>query len=442
MRRDVDWLLYGISWLVCCDADMGCIRNGAVAIDGRELVEVGSSEKLSTKYRGRVELDLRGYLVLPGLVNTHAHAAMSCFRGLGDDLPLDRWLFEVIFPAEASHVSPDLVYWGTLLSSIEMLKWGVTTFCDGYFFEEAAVEAAKDAGIRAVLGQGILDFPTPDQPDPAGSRKRAEAFLRLFPADSDRLRPSLFCHTPYTCTSKTLQWAKVMCRESGSLFQIHVSETKAEVNDIFRKYGCRPIHYLNKLGVLDEKTLCAHAVWVDELEMAVLAEKRVGVSHNLESNMKLGSGVAPVPEMIRMGVFPGIGTDGCASNNDLDLFSEMDRVAKVHKAILKDPLVCPAREVLSMATRWGAVALGWEDEIGSLEAGKKADLVAIDLNKPHLIPLYDPVSHLVYTVKGSDVRHVWVGGERLVADGELVRINPEEVANRVNAIARKIRGGK
>jgi 5-methylthioadenosine/S-adenosylhomocysteine deaminase len=436
--REVDLLLTNISWLVTCNEEMQCVRSGTLAIDGSDLVAVGLSDEVQQQFRGRSQMDLSGFLVLPGLINTHTHAAMSCFRGLADDLPLLRWLHEVIFPAEAAMVNPEMVYWGTLLSCVEMLKNGITTFCDGYFFEEAAAHAALDSGMRAILGQGVLDFPTPDQPDPSRSRERVDAFLQSFPED-DRVRPSIFCHTPCTCSPATLQWAKGLARERGILFQTHLSETAAEVIQIVQEFGERPAFYLDRLGVLDAHTLCAHAVWLEPNEIELLAARQARISHNAESNMKLASGVAPIPRMLAAGVRIGLGTDGCASNNNLDLFTEMDRVAKLHKVIHRDPVVCPAPQVLGMATRDGAAALGWEDQIGSLEVGKKADLIAIDLNQPHLTPLYDPISHLVYAVKGSDVRHVWISGEMVVRGGKVLKIGEAEVIASVNALAGKMR---
>jgi 5-methylthioadenosine/S-adenosylhomocysteine deaminase len=321
-----------------------------------------------------------------------------------------------------------------------MLKNGITTFCDGYFFEEEAARAALDAGIRAVLGQGIIDFPTPDQPDPTRQKERAQAFLELFPEDSEHLLlPSLFCHAPYTCGSETLQWVKKLCRERGILFQIHLSETAAEVDELIREHGERPAIYLDRIGVLDEKTLCAHAVWIEPEEIELLAKRHVGISHNVESNMKLASGVAPVAEMLSAGLRVGLGTDGCASNNNLDLFKEMDKTAKLCKVYNQDPVVCRASEVLRMATREGASVIGWGNGIGSLEVGKKADLAAIDLNQPHLVPVYDPVSHLVYVVKGSDVRHVWVNGRQVVSGGEVISVNTLQTMKEVEKIARRIK---
>jgi 5-methylthioadenosine/S-adenosylhomocysteine deaminase len=438
-HREVDLLLTNISWLVTCDGEMRRFRSGALAIDGSRLHGVGPTDQVKRQFRGRHEMDLSGFLVLPGLINTHTHAAMTCFRGLADDLPLSRWLYEVIFPAEAASVNPEMVYRGTVLACTEMLKNGVTTFCDGYFFEEAAVRAALDCGMRGILGQGVLDFATPDQPDPTRSRERVEAFLDAFPKSTDRLRPSIFCHAPYTCRAETLQWAKGLSKDHGILFQIHLSETAAEVEEILQKHGERPSFYLDRLGILDAQTLCAHAVWLDPGEIELMAVRQARISHTAESNMKLATGVAPVPRILAAGIKVGLGTDGCASNNNLDLFSEMDKVAKLHKVIHRDPVVCPAPRVLAMATRDGAAVLGWDDQIGSLEVGKRADLIAIDCNQPHLTPLYDPASHLVYAVKGSDVRHVWVNGEQVVRDRQLLKVDEAEAIAAVNALAGKIK---
>ncbi len=430
----VDWLLTGADWVVTCDESMRCIPSGALAMDGDSLVAVGPSEELRPLFRGRREMDLKGCLVLPGLVNTHTHAAMTCFRGMGSDLPLLRWLHEIIFPAESAHVNPGMVYHGTLLAAVEALSGGTTTLCDGYFFEESAARAAIDSGIRAVLGQGILDFPTPDNPDPAESRRRTEDFLAAFPSGEPRVRPSLFCHAPYTCGPDTLQWVKELCRSRGILFQIHLSETASEVRDILRLHGKRPVPYLDSLGILDAMTLCAHGIWLDESEIEILAGRGAGISHNPESNMKLASGVAPVSQLLAAGVPVGLGTDGAASNNNLDLFAEMGMAARLEKVFRKDPSACPAHQALRMATLGGARTLGMEDAVGSLEAGKRADVIAVDLNQPHLTPLYNPVSHLVYAVKAGDVRHVWVNGRRVVEAGRVLTTDVPALIAEVRSI--------
>ena len=355
---EADWLLFDADWLVTCDSSMNRHRRWAVAIKGDRLVAAGPTDEVRKSYRALREVDLTGYLLMPGLVNTHTHAAMSLFRGIGDDLPLKKWLEEIVFPTEAAFINPDSVYLGTLLSAIEMLKGGTTTFCDGYFFEESAARAAIDSGMRAVLGQGILDFPAPDLPDPFGFLSRAEEFLANFPSHCDRVRPSLFCHAPYTCGPATLTAVKELCRKNSILFQTHLSETEGEVGEIERRYGNRPGMHLDALGVLDHLTLCAHAIWLSPDEIRMLASRGASIAHCPESAMKLASGVASIPEMIHAGIRVGLGTDGCASNNDLDLYSEMDKAAKLHKVFRNDPLVCPAEQVLCMATIGGASALG------------------------------------------------------------------------------------
>ncbi|SPF45012.1 5-methylthioadenosine/S-adenosylhomocysteine deaminase 2 [Syntrophobacter sp. SbD1] len=438
LLREVDWLLINADWLVACDPAMSRFRSGGVAIEGDLIVAAGPSSELRSHFRGRRGIDLSGHLLMPGLINTHTHAAMSLFRGIGDDLPLDRWLEQIIFPVEKAFVSPENVYLGTLLSAVEMLKSGTTTFCDGYFFEETAARAAIESGIRAVMGQGILDFPTPDLPDPSNFQTRAEAFLEGFPAQTDRVRPSLFCHSPYTCSPETLKRIKELCRSRKILFQTHLCETRWEIDEVVKRYGLSPGMHLDALGVLDELTLCAHAIWLSKEEILSIARSGASVSHCPEGAAMLGSGIAPIPDMVSHGVKVGLGTDGCASNNDLDLFSEMGFAAKIHKVFRKDPLACPAGQALSMATLGGASALGLENEIGSIEPGKKADLIALSLNQPHLTPIYDPVSHIVYAARGSDVRFVWVDGRQVVEDGQVLTVNEAEVLSEAKRIGNNI----
>jgi 5-methylthioadenosine/S-adenosylhomocysteine deaminase len=423
----VDWLLINADWLVTCDAQMSRFRSGAVAVAGDRIAGLGDSGEIIKAFRGRRTVDLSGCLLMAGLINTHTHAGMSLFRGAGDDLSLKDWLERIIFPLEKTFVNVENVYLGTLLSALEMLKSGTTTFCDGYFFEHAAARAALDCGIRAVVGQGILDFPTPDLADPARFQTLAEAFLADFPACGGMVRPSLFCHAPYTCSPDTLKRVKQLCRSHGILFQTHLCETRTEVDEIAARYGRSPGMHLDALGVLDDLTLCAHAVWVSEEEISTLAARGASVSHCPESAMKLASGIAPIPDMITCGVNVALGTDGCASNNDLDLFSEMSFAARIHKVFRNDPLAFPAEQALKAATLGGASALGLDAEIGSIEPGKKADLIALDLHRPHLTPVYDPVSHIVYAARGSDVRFVWVDGRQVVKDGRVLTVDEAQI---------------
>ncbi|MGQ9748622.1 amidohydrolase family protein [Desulfosoma sp.] len=435
----VDTLLTRADHVLTCDPSFQVFSPGAVAVHQGTIAAVGPCRDVEQRYEAKETWTLHGHMLLPGLVNTHVHGAMSLFRGVGDDLPLDRWLRERIFPAESQFVGPEFVRLGTLLSCVEMILGGTTTFCDGYFFEESAADAAEHIGMRAVLGQGVLSCPTPDVPDPAQAADRAAAFLESFSRRPSRLVPSLFCHATYTCTPETLRWAKALCRDHGLLFQIHVSETLWETQEIQSRYGRSPVRHLEKLGILDERTLCVHAVWVNEDDLRTLAQTRAAVSHNLESNLKLASGIASLPAMRQAGITVGLGTDGCASNNDLDLFSEMSLAAKIHKAVCGDPTVCSAREVLLMATRQGACALGLGGVTGSLEVGKRADLVAVDINQAHLTPLYDPVSHLVYAARSSDVRHVWVDGVPIVRDGTVQSLDVSHVLGEARRTAQSIR---
>lgn len=419
--------------------DKEILENGAVAVAEDRIIAVGEASGLGRRIGANEVLNASGCLVMPGLINLHTHAAMTCFRGLADDLPLQQWLHEHIFPAEALYLSEETVYWATLLAVVEMIKSGTTTFCDGYFYEDGAARAVVDSGIRAVLAQGVIDFPAPGKPDPRINLKAAEAFVLSWRGKSSRLDTSIFCHSPYTCSPETLIGAKEICREHRVLFQTHLAETQAESAETQQRYGRRPVAHLEALGLLDANTLCHHAVWVNEREIELLAHSSVGVSHNPESNMKLASGVAPLPRMLADGVNVGLGTDGCASNNNLDMFQEMDTAAKLHKVHQGDPALSSALEIAAMATCGGAAALGMTPVLGSLEPGKKADIIIIDLNQPHLTPLYEPCSHLVYAARGADVRDVVIGGRVVMRQRHLEGIDEEEIMAKVREIAAKIR---
>jgi len=381
-----------------------CIRNGVIG-----SIRTGDSE---TSLPPATEIiDADGGIIMPGLVNTHTHLPMALFRGLADDLPLQEWLNEHIFPAEATRINPESVREGALLSCAEMLSSGTTTCCDGYFLEKEVAEAVMETGIRAVLGQGVIDFPAPGAPDPANNIQTASEFIEAWLGRSDRITPSVFCHSPYTCSAETLQKAKAIAADRGLLFQIHAAETRSEYDQMLAEKGLSPVQYLDRLGILDERTLLVHAVWTDEADREIIAERKSKVSHNPESNMKLASGIAAVPEFLKAGITVGLGTDGCASNNNLDLFREMDTAAKLHKVNTLDPTVMDARTVIRMATIEGARCLGMDHRIGSLEVGKQADIIIIDTAKPHLVPMYHPESQVVYAVAGGDVRYVVIGGK-------------------------------
>jgi 5-methylthioadenosine/S-adenosylhomocysteine deaminase len=363
---------------------------------------------------------------------------MTIFRGLADDLPLDTWLNQYIFPAEATFINPENVALGTQLACAEMLLSGTTCFCDGYFLEDRVAREVFKTGMRAVLGQGVIDFPAPGVPEPRENVSAATGFVEKWRDASALIQPAIFCHSAYTCSAATLSAAKSAARDQGVLFQIHAAETRHEAGMIQSGQGQSPVRFLDRHGILDANTLLVHAVWVDDDDIAIIKASGAAVSHNPESNMKLASGIAPVPSYLAAGIPTGLGTDGCASNNDLDLFAEMDMTAKLHKVALLDPSTAGAHIVLKMATIEGARAIGLDAQIGSLEPGKQADLIVVETRNPHLVPLYNPVSQVVYAVHGSDVKDVMVAGKMLVRDRSLATLDWEDILKRVNALQAEI----
>ena len=414
----MDILIYN-GVLVTMDDDLTVVEDGAVRIRDNEILSCGTMDDVAGTEAGTL-IDARGGIIMPGLVNGHTHTPMSMFRGLADDLPLDKWLNEHIFPAEASQVNPGSVSKWTAHSCREMLLAGITTCCDGYFHEIYAARAMVDTGIRAVAGQGVIDFPAPGVADPGQNIASAVAYVNEAKKLSSRLMPSIFCHSPYTCSGETLKAAKAAARDAGVLFQVHVSETRGEPEMIPGLNGRSVVAYLDDLGILDASTLLVHCVWVDEADMKIIGKRGCGVIHCPESNMKLASGIAPVPEMLAAGIAAGLGTDGCASNNDHDLFAEMDTAAKLHKVAAMDPCVMDAVTCLKMATIDGARAIGLDRRIGSISPGKLADIIVVDTGKPHMIPMHNVYSGLVYAAKSSDVSWALVDGIVRVKEGELV----------------------
>ncbi len=415
------------------------IPRGYVAVHGPVIAEIGPMAELEEGVEAKKIIDAEGQLVMPGLVNAHTHIPMTLFRGLADDLPLNTWLDEHIFPAEAAHVNQDLVYWGAKLALAEMLLTGTTCIGDGYFYEEQAALAVREAGLRAVLGQGVIDFPAPGVPDPAKNVEAAGEFIERWQGVSDLIQPSVFCHSPYTCSPSTLVRGKELARKAGVLWQIHVAETENEVKQSLSEKGLTPLRYLDSLGLLDETTLAVHCVHLDDEEIELLAEKMVPVVICPESHMKLASGLARLPEMLEKGVRVALGTDGAASNNDLNLFSEVRSAALIQKAARHDPTALPAALILRTAARGGAQALNLSGRIGTLTAGFQADIILLNLNHPHLKPMYNPFSHLVYAASGREVSTVLVGGRVLVENGRLTTLDADEIMKRVREIAGDIK---
>jgi 5-methylthioadenosine/S-adenosylhomocysteine deaminase len=424
--------------VVTMNSEFAIFENGAVAIRDGLIEKVWTPDPNELLPEAKEIFNAQKGLVLPGFVNCHTHLPMSLFRGLADDLPLEKWLNEHIFPAEAKHITAQTVRLGTRLSCAEMLLSGTTTCCDGYFLSQRIAETVKDIGLRAVLGQGVIDFPAPGVPDPTHNIEHAKDFIRAQLGKSPLITPSIFCHSPYTCSPNTLIKAKQTASDLGVLFQIHVAETRFERDQCQREHGKTPIDYLLSLGVLDENTLLIHAVWVDSEDIRKISKSGAKIIHCPESNMKLASGIAPVPDFLAAGIPVGLGTDGCASNNDLDMFREMDTCAKLSKVDRLDPTILDAMTVLRMATIDGARVLGMEKNIGSIEPGKQADIIVLDSAAPHLCPLYQPVSHIVYSAGGSDVRHVMVNGQWLVRDRRILTLDLGDLLEQVSMFVKTI----
>lgn len=426
--QKVDYIIHG-DYVLPMDEKLTVIMDGAIAVKGKEVADTGRFGEISKKYSAAEIIGGKGRVVFPGLINTHTHAAMVYFRGIADDLPLKEWLEGHIWPAEGKWLSPEFVSDAVGLACLEMLKAGITTYNDMYFFEDAAGTVTKNMGMRAVLGVGILDFPTKAARTIDEYFNKAEVFIRDWKGD-ELITPCIAPHALYTCGPETLKRARAVADKYDIPIHIHLSETKWEVNEIKLRYGRTPVEHLDSLGFLDERVLAAHCVWPTEKEVEILAERKVGISHCIESNLKLASGVAPVTQMLKAGVKVTFGTDGAASNNDLNILSEMSTAAKLHKAVSDDPTALDAKTALLMATRWGAEVLGIGKITGSIEKGKAADIVVADLRKPHLVPIYDIYSHIVYAMRSADVEMVMVDGKIAVNDGVLRSADESEILNR------------
>ncbi|MBS1112679.1 MAG: 5-methylthioadenosine/S-adenosylhomocysteine deaminase [Nitrospirae bacterium] len=433
----VDHIIYG-DYILPMDQSFSVIEKGAVAIQGNKILDLGSSEEISRKYNSEKISAGEGRVVLPGFINTHTHAAMVYFRGIADDLPLTEWLNDHIWPAENTWLSPSFISDAVELACLEMLKGGVTTYNDMYFFEDAAGESSKRIGMRAVLGSGILDFPSVSARSTAEYLDNAKQFVKNW-QDDELITPCIAPHALYTCGPDTLKKSKTLAEILDVPLHIHLSETQWEVGEVIARYHKRPVEYLADLGFLDESVVAAHCIWLHDNEIDLLAKHKVGVSHCMESNLKLASGFAPVVSMLTAGIKISFGTDGAASNNDLSILSEMATTAKVHKALSNNPTVLDAKTALLMATRWGAEVLGLGHLIGSIERGKIADIIIINIDKPHLTPLYNIYSHIVYAAMASDVEAVMVNGNMVINDRRLMTVDEAEILYKAKKWCEKIR---
>ena len=424
--------------VVTGDATGRVIQGGAVAVDGADIVAVDTAEAIAAQFRGAETIDAGGNIIAPGLINTHTHAPMVLYRGLADDLALMDWLNTYIFPAEAKTVSPAFVRDGTRLAVLEMIQSGTTTYADMYYFEEEIAKETRAAGLRGVLGQTVIQFPVADAKTPAEGLARAEAFIMAFKGDP-LITPAVAPHAMYTLDGPTLMAARALANKHGVPTLIHLAETSDETKTSQQRYAMSPVAFLDSLGFLGPGVLAAHGVWVSDAEVTLLATRGVGVSHNPESNMKLASGTAPVPAYLKANVALGLGTDGAASNNDLDMFEAMRMASFLHKLQSGDPRVVSAREALTMATLGGARALGMEKQIGSLEPGKRADLLVVNTKGARQTPLYDPISHLVYVARGDDVQSTVVHGRVLMRNRQMLTLDEHAVLAAARGWTDKVR---
>ena len=413
------------------------LPNGRVCISGDRIEHVSDRENGPVP-EANVVIHAEDAIILPGLVNAHGHSPMTIFRGLADDLPLKTWLFDHMFPAEAKYLNPDSVYWGCLLACLEMIASGTTTAVDSYFFADDIVRAVDKAGMRALVAQGVIDFPAPGVPDPEKNLDVGLSFLKRWIDFSDRIRPGLFCHSPLTCSDTTLRRAHEISNEFGVPLQIHLSETRDEPEEMVKKTHLRPAFYLDELGFLGSTLIAAHAVHLNDEELELLAQREVKIAHCPESNMKLGSGISKVATMIAKGMTVGLGTDSCASNNNLDLLGEMDTAAKLAKVSSLDPTLLDAETVMRMATMGGAQLIGLEHMIGSIEKGKKADIAIISTNAPHMTPMYNPYSQIVYSATGGDVRDVVIDGRIVYRNSRFTALDTDEIMDKVQGISQGI----
>ncbi len=434
--RQVDLLVLG-GTIVTMDGSRRVIEDGGIAVAGGRIVAIGPRVEIERGYRSRQRILAAGKVITPGLINGHTHIPMVLFRGLADDLDLQEWLTKYIFPAEAKNVTEQFVRIGARLGLAEMIRGGTTTYCDMYYFEDAIADETAKAGVRGVLGETIIDFPVADNKTNAEGMAYVEKFVSRWKGH-DLIVPAIAPHAPYTVSEAHLKAVRAFSDRTGAPIVTHISETKRELDDSVKDKGASPVAYLDRIGFLNEKVIAAHVVWPQGTDIAILKRRGVGVIHNPQSNMKLASGVAPVPKMLTEGVLVGLGTDGAASNNDLNMWEEMDTVAKLHKVFSGDPKVISAQQAFELATIRGAQALHLEKEIGSLETGKRADLLIIDRDTLNQIPLYNIYSDLVYATKAADVQTVIINGRIVMRDRRLLTLNETVIKTDARTLRDKI----
>ncbi len=434
----IDLIVNG-AHIVTMDAADTVIENGAIAIDEGIILAVGTADEIATRYSAAVTLDGERRIVMPGIVNGHSHAAMTLLRGVADDLALMDWLQNYIFPAEVEFVDADFVRIGTELACWEMIRGGTTTFVDMYYYPDTIAEVVEDCGMRALISATVIDQRSPDAENAGDGIRKGSGFIERWQGRNSRITPIFGPHANYTLNAEQLAATRAAAMELGVPISIHLSESPFEVQNSQNVYGMTSIEHFESIGFFDGPTIAAHVVWPTEEEIPILAERKVGVIHNPTSNMKIASGIAPITEMLDAGVLVGLGTDGAASNNDLDMWEEMRLSAFLQKVDRMDPTAIPATTVLRMATSGGATAIGLGDTIGSLEVGKRADLIQVAFEDVHHVPTYDVVSHLVYVTDEQDVASVVIDGKVVMLERKITSIDTERVAEEATALAGRIK---
>ena len=419
------------------DSSRQVITNGAVAIDGGRILAVGPRSEILKQYFAFETIEANDRLIIPGLINGHTHIPMTLFRGLADDLDLQEWLTKYIFPAEAKNVTEEFVRVGSRLGLAEMIRGGTTTYCDMYYFEDAIAEETARAGVRGLLGETLIDFPVADNKTHEEGMAYVERYVSRWKGH-ELIIAAVAPHAPYTVSEDHLKAIRAFADRTGVPIVTHISETKREVEDSLKAKGASPVTYLDQIGFLDKQVIAAHMVWPLENDLSILKSRGVGIVHNPQSNMKLASGVAPVPKMMADGLLVGLGTDGAASNNDLNMWEEMDTAAKLHKVFSGDPKVMTAKQAFELATIRGAESLHLEKEIGSLEPGKRADLAIVERTSLHQMPLYNLYSDLVYATKASDVQTVIINGRVVMRDRHLLTLNESSIKKRARVFRERI----
>ncbi|MGJ5645941.1 amidohydrolase [Morganella morganii] len=416
--------------------DNTVFEHGTVVVSDGKIVAVGGPE-LTSKYQAKKVLDVKGDIVMPGLINTHTHGSMTVFRSLGDDVP-DR-LHRYIFPLENKLVSRDMVRTGANLANIEMIKGGVTTYADMYYFEDEVAKTADKAGLRAVLGETIINFPVADAQTPEEGIAYAVRFINEY-KDHPRITPAFAPHAPYTNTTENLQKIAALSEELNVPVMIHLAETDREKEEIAKRTGGKsPVQYMADIGVLNNRLLAAHVIMADDNDLNLLKKYDVGVAHNISANTKSAKGVAPVTQMLEKGIRTGLGTDGPMSSNTLTTMNELNLVGKIHKLETKNRAAMPLLTVVEMATMGSARALHMDDKIGSLETGKLADIIVVDTKAPNMVPVYSPYAALVYGANGANVRHTIVDGVILMEDRQLLTVDENEIIQDAQRFAEKVR---